>query len=265
MSGSIVRTKVQPKLRPKVRPTLIAHRGYSQCYPENTLVGLQAALSAGAQCIEFDVQFTADSVPVVFHDSELARVTGSEGTIQQRSFAALSQLCASEAGRLGDAFLQEPVPSLQAVLSLVTQWPNVTAFVEIKVATVNHFGVDHVAQVLMSALENVQTQCVLISYDWAVLDSARKAGMPRIGWVIREWNEDSRAQAQILSPDVLFCNVEKITVDELWPGPWQWALYDIVDADEALRWFTRGANFIETWDIGKMLRDPRLTPKQVDD
>lgn len=247
------------------RPILIAHRGYSQRYPENTLVGLEAALRAGAQCIEFDVQYTEDSVPVVFHDSELARVTDGEGIIQHTSFAALSQLHASEAGRLGDAFLQEPVPSLQAILSLLTQWPNVTAFVEIKTETIKHFGVNHVVQVLMTALGNVQRQCCLISFDWAVLDSARKAGMSRIGWVIREWSNDSLVRAQALNPDVLFCNAEKIGADELWPGPWQWALYDIVDADEALRWFARGADFIETWDIGKMLRDPRLTPAPVDD
>lgn len=250
---------------PPVRPKLIAHRGYSQRYPENTLAGLRAALDAGAQYVEFDVQFTADSVPVVFHDSELERVTGGAGLIQQTSFAALSQLRATEAGRLGDAFSQEPVPSLQSVLSFIMQWPNLTAFVEIKAETVKTFGVDHVVEVLLSALEKVQTQCYLISFDWAVLDSARKAGMSRIGWVIREWNDDSRAQAQALLPDVLFCAVEKIGADELWPGPWQWALYDIVDPDEALRWFARGADYIETWDIGRMLRELRLRPEGVDD
>jgi glycerophosphoryl diester phosphodiesterase len=240
------------------RPRLIAHRGYSQCYPENTLVGLEAALRAGAQYIEFDVHFTADSVPVVFHDSELARVTGHEGIIQETSFAALNQLRASEPDRLGDAFLQEPVPSLQDVLSLLEQWPNATAFVEIKMETIKYFGEDHVVKVLLAALEKFQTQCVLISFDWGVLAHARKAGMSRIGWAIREWNDDSRAQAQALSPDVLFCNVKKIGADGLWPGSWQWALYDIVDPDEALRWFSHGADFIETWDIGGMLNDPRL-------
>ena len=247
------------------RPILIAHRGYSQCYPENTLAGFQAALRAGAQCIEFDVQFTADRVPVVFHDTELARVTGSKGRIQEISFAALSQLRASEVDRLGKQFLQEPIPSLQDVLDLLTQWPGATAFVEIKTATVKQFGVAQVVDVLMSALKNIQTQCILISFDWAVLESARKAGMSRIGWVIRDWNNESCLQAQALSPDVLFYDVEKIGTEDLWPGPWQWALYDIVDPDEALRWFARGVDFIETWDIGAMLADPRLTPEPVDD
>ena len=246
------------------KPTLIAHRGYSECYPENTLAGLEAALRVGAQCIEFDVHFTADGVPVVFHDTELARVTGSEGRIEEVSFATLSQLRASETDRLGKKFLQEPIPSLQDVLGLLQQWPNAIAFVEIKTATVKCFGVDTVVQGLMTALADFQTQCILISFDRSVLEAARKSGMQRIGWVLREYNSISQEHAQALLADVLICNAEKIGADELWPGPkqkpWQWALYDIVDPDEALRWFARGADFIETWDIGGMLGDSRLRP-----
>ena len=244
------------------RPTLIAHRGYSQCYPENTLIGLEAALQAGAQCIEFDVQFTADSVPVVFHDSELKRVTGSEGLIQETSFAALSQLHAQETERFGEKFSQEPISRLQTVLSLVKQWPNATAFVEIKTAVVRYFGEQQVVRVMMDALKDFQAQCVLISFDASVLESARKAGMSRIGWVIRDWDARSQARAKTLLPDMLFADVDDIGADALWSGPaekpWQWAVYDVVDPDEALRWFARGAAFVESWDIGRMLRDSRL-------
>ena len=40
---------------------LIAHRGYPAHYPENTLIGLEAAIKAGAERIEFDIQLSADS------------------------------------------------------------------------------------------------------------------------------------------------------------------------------------------------------------
>ena len=157
------------------------------------------------------------------------------------------------------------MPSLQAVLALLKQWPDATAFVEIKTATVKYFGVDVVVQGLMAALAGFQKQCVLISFDNAVLEAARKAGMQRIGWVLREYNAISHEQAKALLPDVMICNAEKIGADDLWSGPaqkpWQWALYDIVDPDLALQWFERGADFIETWDIGGMLGDSRLRPE----
>jgi len=248
------------------KPILIAHRGYSECYPENTLAGLQAALNTGAQCIEFDVHLSADEVPVVFHDSDVKRVTGSEGTIQEMTYSALKMLRASEPDRFAEKYSQEPVPSLEAVLALLKQWPNATAFVEIKTDTLKHFGVTHVVKIIMAALAEHQKHCVLISFDRTVLDHARKAGMLRIGWVVREWNAQAQTYAQALSPDFLFCNAEKIgKEDALWPGPWQWALYDIVDPDVALQWYNRGVELIETWDIGGMLADPRLAVEDVDD
>jgi glycerophosphoryl diester phosphodiesterase len=246
-----------------VRPQLIAHRGYSQCYPENTLIALEAALKAGAQYVEFDVHFTADAVPVVFHDSELKRTTGAKGDIHKITVAELANLRAGEFDRFGNQFADEPVPTLQDVLVLLRQWPNAQAFVEIKCRTVECFGVEHVAQQMVKELTPHMNNCILISYHRHVLEAAHKAGMQRIGWVIREWGNHSRKQAEVLRPDVLFCDVEKIPdVDNiLWPGPWQWALYDVVDAELALRWAARGVQFIETWDIGGMLRNPRLSQR----
>lgn len=238
---------------------LVAHRGYSQCYPENTLSALQAALRVGARYVEFDVQFSADKVPVVFHDDELQRVTGANGNIHQLTAAELSQLRASESERFGDQFGDESVPTLDAVLQLLSQWPQATAFVEIKQETVASFGAEAVAQGMVAALAAHQHNCILISFDLPVLQAARAVGMQRIGWVVSEWGETARQQAEQLAPDVLFCNYKKIPEgDVLWPGDWSWALYDVVDADVARYWFSRGAHLIETWDIGAMMQDERL-------
>ena len=47
----------------------IAHRGYMGLYPENSLVGIQAAAKDGFDMVEVDVVMTADNVPVVYHSS----------------------------------------------------------------------------------------------------------------------------------------------------------------------------------------------------
>ncbi|MCK4586418.1 MAG: glycerophosphodiester phosphodiesterase, partial [Gammaproteobacteria bacterium] len=106
---------------------LIAHRGYSECYPENTLVGLKAALDAGADCIEFDVQFSKDGVPIVIHDDNLIRTTKVDGLVNQTAAAQLITICAGEEQRFGDQFNNEFIPTLTAVLELLTQWPKATA------------------------------------------------------------------------------------------------------------------------------------------
>ncbi len=243
---------------------LVAHRGYSQCYPENTLVSLREALQAGAHYVEFDVQFSADGVPMVFHDTELQRITGSEGNIHQLTAAEIALLRASESKRFDVRFADEPIPTLEDVLQLLSQWPQATAFVEIKTETVEKFGTKVVAQKMVSALAAHQHNCSLISFDAAVLQVARDAGMQHIGWVVSKWNDADRQQAERLAPDVLFCNYKKIPEkDELWPGVWQWALYDVVDADVALHWFSRGASLIETWNVGGLFNDPRLQTTDV--
>lgn len=243
---------------------LVAHRGYSHCYPENTLIALREALRAGAHYVEFDVQFTADGVPVVFHDAELQRITGVNGSIYQRTAAELVRLRASETERFGQRFADEPIPTLEAVLQLLSQWPQATAFVEIKTETVDKFGTKAVAQKMLDALAAHQHNCILISFDAAVLQAARDAGMQRIAWVVSKWNEVDQQQASHLSPDLLFCNYKKIPDDAaLWSGSWQWALYDVVEAAVALHWFSRGVALIETWDVGALLNDPRLQVPDV--
>ena len=59
------------------RPLLIAHRGASEECVENTEAAAVRALESGADAVECDVQLSRDGVPVVLHDPDLLRLTGS--------------------------------------------------------------------------------------------------------------------------------------------------------------------------------------------
>lgn len=72
----------------------IAHRGYhdlNRSRWENTISAFDAAVARGFT-IECDVHPSADGVPVVFHDSELKRLTGNEGRVWDRTAAELAQM-----------------------------------------------------------------------------------------------------------------------------------------------------------------------------
>lgn len=71
------------------------------------MLAFDRARAAGADGIELDVQFDADHNVVVFHDSELARLTGLPGRMEQLSSADRARL------RVGG----EPVPLLAEVLA----------------------------------------------------------------------------------------------------------------------------------------------------
>ncbi|WP_259464972.1 glycerophosphodiester phosphodiesterase [Streptomyces sp. TLI_171] len=52
----------------------VAHRGDPYLHRENTLPAVSAALAAGADAVEVDVQLTRDGVPVLLHDRTLERL-----------------------------------------------------------------------------------------------------------------------------------------------------------------------------------------------
>ena len=49
---------------------VVAHRGYSGVYPENTMLAFRKAVEAGSDEIELDVQLTKDGTLVVIHDEK---------------------------------------------------------------------------------------------------------------------------------------------------------------------------------------------------
>lgn len=74
-------------------PLLIAHRGAMAEAPENSREAFDLAFSRGTDGIEFDVQLTADEVPVVFHDDTMDRTAGiKKGRICQYTLSELRQL-----------------------------------------------------------------------------------------------------------------------------------------------------------------------------
>lgn len=248
-------------------PNLLAHRGYATRFPENTLLSIGEALKHGASFVEFDVQCTKDLVPVVFHDASLERTTGIQKNLLELRYKEIQSIEACEAARFGKKFSNQgiTIPSLSQVVHLLKEWPHITAFVEIKEESLTKFGIPAVLKTVMDCISPVLEQCCVISYNDAMLRIARETYTSRIGWVLKTWSDHRRVIANQLSPDFLICNHQKIPSPEtaLWPGPWQWCFYEVTDPELALRLHARGADFIETMDIGGMLADPRLSQSRL--
>jgi glycerophosphoryl diester phosphodiesterase len=241
-------------------PQLIAHRGYPRRYPENTLEGIAAAIKAGACFVEFDVQFTADGVPVLLHDVSLMRTTGTRGRIVNTELEKLAGLPANEPERFGKRYRTFTIPTLAAAVDLLRQDPRVTSFVELKEESLEKHGREVAVKTLLSVLAPIQSRTVVISYDILSLRTARAMGAKRIGWVMKAWNQDALARATELVPDFLICNYTKLpkAPAPLWHGPWKWVFYEVTQVKLALQLAARGAALIETMAIGEMLKNPQL-------
>ncbi len=74
-----------------MRTLNIAHRGASSLAPENTISAFDKAVDVGADGIEFDVQLSKDSIPVIIHDHNLERTTTGRGMVKDNRLAELKR------------------------------------------------------------------------------------------------------------------------------------------------------------------------------
>lgn len=62
---------------------VVAHRGYSSRYPENSSLAFAKAIEANADYIETDLRFSRDGVIVCCHDPNLKRIAGRADAIAE--------------------------------------------------------------------------------------------------------------------------------------------------------------------------------------
>jgi len=76
---------------------VLAHRGDSVRFPENTMVAFESAVKMGVDLIETDVHITADGEVIIWHDETLERTAGIKGAIPSLS---LDKVMQADAGYL---------------------------------------------------------------------------------------------------------------------------------------------------------------------
>lgn len=95
-------------------PLILGHRGCA-AKPENTLPAFRYALENGADGVEFDVQLTADNVPIVIHDETVDRTVHGQGYVKDFTLAQIKALAIKEAKGV-------TVPTLEEVLEVVGEY-----------------------------------------------------------------------------------------------------------------------------------------------
>jgi glycerophosphoryl diester phosphodiesterase len=98
------------------RPTRVTAPRGSKAAPENSLAALKRALAAGADCVEIDVQQTADGQVVLMHDRDLRRMAGDPRDVNDVTLADLRPLRLTPSGGADD----EPIPRWPS------SWPRAT-------------------------------------------------------------------------------------------------------------------------------------------
>ncbi len=105
-------------------PLVVAHRGASDEFPENTVAAFRAAIAAKADVVELDVRQTKDGAWLCVHDATLDRTTDAEKKLGRRG-VRVDGVTAAEVRTLDAGawkhrrFAGEPVPTLAQALAAI--------------------------------------------------------------------------------------------------------------------------------------------------
>ncbi|MFA6456081.1 MAG: glycerophosphodiester phosphodiesterase family protein [Bacteroidota bacterium] len=102
---------------PTKSPLIIAHRGFSDEAPENSMAAFHKAIDAKCDMIELDVRLSADNVPIVFHDRRLQRTSDGNGAVNQKHSRQLVTI--DNGSWFSPKFNRERIPLLKEVFPLL--------------------------------------------------------------------------------------------------------------------------------------------------
>lgn len=158
---------------------ITAHRGSSWSAPENTMAAMRVAQEELADCVELDVQMTADGVVVLGHDASLKRVAGVNRTIASYTYEELQEL--DVGSWFSPEFAGERIPSLEEVLEFCKG--KMALNIEIKSAGRESELPAKTAELVLEY--GMEEQCVLTSSNLSYLKQIKElAPQLRTGYVV---------------------------------------------------------------------------------
>ncbi len=105
------------------------------------MLAFERALALGADGAEFDVQISKDGVPVVFHDENLIRITGTDALVKDLTLRELQAFDISY--RFKGECPPQRIPTLEEYFSLV-RGRDFLSNIELKTAIFEYEGIEQI-------------------------------------------------------------------------------------------------------------------------
>jgi glycerophosphoryl diester phosphodiesterase len=146
-------------------PRVLAHRGLvttddrAHGVAENSFAAVAAAQAAGAMYVESDCHRTRDGTVVLFHDSDLSRVTGDPRHVSEVGVNELAHLMEARGGLITLAQALDAFPTVRF---------NLDVKAEDAADDVGRIVAPHAARVLVTSFSDARRR--------AALESARRSG-----------------------------------------------------------------------------------------
>lgn len=111
-------------------PKLLAHRGFSAIYPENTLPAIEGAVEYDFYGCEFDIHTTKDGIWVLNHDTDIDKMTNGTGEIADMTYNELLKYNVDNGNGIKN-YSSLKLPLLEDVLKVIAK-DDIVPYIEIK-------------------------------------------------------------------------------------------------------------------------------------
>lgn len=149
---------------------IIAHRGYSAKYPENTLAAFQAAARLPIYGVEFDVHLTKDHQVVVIHDESIDRTSNGVGFVKDMTLEELRKY--DYGSWFSEEYAGEIIPTLSEVLAVFCH-TNHRINIELKSDIFSYEGLE---KLVLQEVESfgLMDQVIISSFDHEAVQRVAK-------------------------------------------------------------------------------------------
>ncbi|MDD6155326.1 MAG: glycerophosphodiester phosphodiesterase [Eubacteriales bacterium] len=179
---------------------IFAHRGYSDKYPENTMLAYEKAVEAGADGIEMDVQMSKDGELVIMHDEAVDRTTNGHGLVKDLTLAELKQLDASY--KFGDKYGVNRVPTLREFFRFV-KMTGIMVNVELKTGVYTYDGIEEKTLAMIDEF-GLRDKIIISSFNhYSVMKMKKMAPDMKYGLLEESWIIGMPAYAEDLKVNYL--------------------------------------------------------------
>ncbi len=142
---------------------IIAHRGYSKNYPENTILAFEKAIEIGCDMIETDVRLSKDFIPILFHDDTLNRCTNVDANVEDK---LLEELLKLDIGLwFSKEFKNQKIPTLTNLIKTINK--RVTLILELKYQQKNF---KTLCKEVIKQIKGKESWIEISSFDDEILD-----------------------------------------------------------------------------------------------
>lgn len=224
------------------------HRCHPRAAPENSLSGLRAAVAAGADWAELDVQLTADDEIIVLHDADFRRVAHVARKPGEMTLAEVKRL---DIGRpFSAAFAGEQVPTLAEMIAAARG--RIKLNIELKFYGGDRRLAAKVADLLRA--EKFEDQCIVASLNYdGLLETKRHHPQLRTAAIVSaavgnlsQLDVDALSVSRSLATDKLLRQASLLGKEVI--------VWTVDDPDDAERFVERGVRNLITNDPDWLVR-----------